>query len=272
MRRMQAVHRVRSLGLALGSAALVAGAFTLAPTTSPGATDSAAAGLRGLHDGHDHHARAVLDQPEPTAPGPSWRRRPSRTWRPPRPPAGRAACRRWAASRIRSAEGWACTTSTTPCSTTPSTSPSPRHWSTSWTPTAPSTGLVAHEYIVPIDAWTRKAAAASVRSRVPPAPDAAALRAARVAVEGQRPRSLRRLEPSRPPVPAGCTHLRQGPPRPARLTGAAQVRITDGIARPLASSTPPCRRTGRPVRRRHAHPGFEGRSSSGRRSARRRTP
>ena len=64
------------------------------------------------------------------------------------------------------------------------------------------TSLVAHEYIVPIDNWTEPRAAAAVRDRLPPAPDAPALGAPHLAVEGQPHRHLPRLEPSRPPVPS----------------------------------------------------------------------
>ena len=64
------------------------------------------------------------------------------------------------------------------------------------------TGLVAHEYIVPIDAWTAAHAAAAVRDGLPPAPDAPAVGPPRLAVEGQPDRHLPGLEPSRAAVPA----------------------------------------------------------------------
>ena len=79
------------------------------------------------------------------------------------------------------------------------------------------TGLVAHEYIVPIDAWTETHAAAAVRDGLPPAPDAAAVGPPRLAVEGQPDRHLPGLEPSRTAVPARGSHLRQGP---AELTSS----------------------------------------------------
>ena len=64
------------------------------------------------------------------------------------------------------------------------------------------TGLVAHEYIVPIDAWTQTTPAAALRDGLPPAPDAAAVGPARLAVEGQPGRHLPGLEPGRAAVPA----------------------------------------------------------------------
>ena len=48
------------------------------------------------------------------------------------------------------------------------------------------TGLVAHEYIVPVDAWTATEPTEPRRGRLPPPPHAATLGPAHVDLEGQR--------------------------------------------------------------------------------------
>ncbi len=149
--------RTRILGLALGSASLIVGGFTLAPTTSP--TDGGSTlgqSSAALHDGHDQ---------------PAQRSSISRTDR----AKAQLAAAAFQDLEPAKAAGWKSSLQTLGCFQDPARGGMGVHYINDalldgtvditqpealvyeLDADASVTSLVAHEYIVPIDAWTRRA-------------------------------------------------------------------------------------------------------------------
>ena len=151
---------------------------------------------------------------------------------------------RSAASRARHAAAWASTTSTRDLLDATVDITKPEALVYELDASGQVTGLVAHEYIVPVDAWTSQQAADAVRHGLPPPPHPAAVGAAHLAVEGQPGRRVRGLEPGRPAVPgrrarsSAPTCRRRRPlttrsPRPAGASRSAPGRAPIGTIPPV---------------------------------------
>ena len=150
-------NRIRILGLALGSASLIAGGCSLAPTTSPAATGSTPGqSSAALHDTHHHPAqRSSISRRDRIQ--------------------AQLAAASFQDVETAKATGWKSSLQTLGCFQDPTRGGMGVHYindallDDTVDITKPEalvyelgsygdvTGLVAHEYIVPIDAWTRKA-------------------------------------------------------------------------------------------------------------------